>query len=90
MAHHHAGVIVEDGAQDGFDRAVVGADGRAVHEVAHPQVIDVIHLEGFAHIGAFFGCKPPLGFHDPEQGVVVNRGLAEEILISQVLIESLG
>jgi len=61
-----------------------------VHEVADPQVIDIVHLEGFAHIGALFNCKPSLAFNDSEQGVVVNRGLAKETLLSQFLIESLG
>jgi hypothetical protein len=90
MPDHHAGVIVEDGAQDGFDRAVVGADRRAVHEVSDPQVINIVHLEGFAHIAAFGECKPSLGFHDPQQGVVVNGGLAQEILVPKIFIELLN
>jgi len=83
-------VIVEDGAQNGLDRAVVGADGRAVHEVTDPEVIDIIDLEGFAHIAAFYDGKPPLGFHDPQQGVVVNGGLAQEIVIPKLFIELLN
>jgi hypothetical protein len=83
-------VVIEDGAQDGLDRAVVRADRRAVHEVAEPQIIDIVYLEGFAHIGAFFGGKPPLGFDDSEQGVVVDGGLTEETLVSQLFIEFLG
>ena len=73
MADHHAGVIIDDGAEDGFGRAVVGADLGAMHEIRDPEVVDVIHLEGFAHIGAIFERKPALGFNDPEKGIVVDR-----------------
>jgi len=61
-----------------------------MHEVADPQVIDIVHLEGFAHIAAFCDCKPSLGFHDPEQGVVVNGGLAQEILVPKIFIKLLN
>ena len=86
MTHQHAGRIVEDDAQDGFGRAVVRADGRSVHEVADPQVIDIVHLEDIGDVDAFCGCKPSLSFHDSEQGVIVARGLTEQTLVSQVFM----
>ena len=89
MADHHAGVVVDDGAQDGLDRAVVGADLRAVHEVADPEVVDVIHLKGFAHIGALLDREPALGFNDSEQGVVVDGGIPQQVLVPKLFIESL-
>ena len=52
MSYHHAGVIVEDGAQDRFEGSVLGANLGPMHEVADPEVIDIIHLVGFSHIGA--------------------------------------
>jgi len=90
MTHHHAGVIIKDSAQDRLDGAVVGADLGAVHEVADPEVIDIVHLKSFAHIGALFDREPTLSLKDPEQGIVVNGGLAQEILISKIFIELLN
>jgi len=89
MAHHHAGVVVDDGAQDGLKRSVVGTDLGSVHEVADPQLIEVVHLVGLSGIGAFLDRKPPLGFHHPEQGVVVDRGIPQQVLIPKLFIESL-
>ncbi|RLB13914.1 MAG: hypothetical protein DRG63_09410 [Deltaproteobacteria bacterium] len=67
----------------------MGADLGAVHEVTDPEVINIVHFKGFAHIGALLGYKPPFGFNDPQQGVVVNRGLTQEPLISKLFIELL-
>jgi hypothetical protein len=89
LADHQAGVIIQDGAEDGFGGAVAGADLRAMEEVADPQVIDVVHFVGFAHIGALFGREPPLAFDHPEQGVIVDGRLTQDSLISELFVESL-
>ena len=92
MADHHAGVIIDDGAEDGLGHAVRvirGTDLGAVHEVRDPEVIDVVHFVGFAHIGAILYAKPSLLFDHPEQGVIVNRRVPQQILIPKRFIELL-
>jgi hypothetical protein len=49
----------------------------------------MVHLEGLAHIGAFFDRKPALGGDDPQKRIVVNRGLPQQVLIAKILIEFL-
>ena len=89
MAHHHAGVVIEDGAEDGLGRAMGGTDLGAVHEVRDPEVIDVFDFVGLAYIGSILEKEPSLLFDHPEQGVVVNRRLAQQILISKHFIKFL-
>jgi hypothetical protein len=89
MAHHHAGVVIEDGAEDGLSRAIRGADLGSVHEVRDPEIIDVVHFVGLAHIGSILEGKPSLLFDHPKQGIVVNRGVAQQILVPKLFIESL-
>jgi hypothetical protein len=90
MAHQHAGVIIEDGAKDGFSRAfLVSGDLRAVHEVADPELVYVIHLVGLSLIGAVFEIEPALLFDHPEKRVVVDGGLTQKALGLKVFIEFL-
>lgn len=90
MAHDDAGVIVDDGAEDGLGGSVLfGEDARSVHEVADPEVVDVFHLVGLALVGALLDGEPAVVFDDPEQGVVVDRGIAQEALIAEGLVELL-
>ena len=52
--------IIEDGAEDGFGRVRGGgADLGAMHEVADPEIIDVVHFVGLADIGALLPGEPP-------------------------------
>jgi|GEM_PF-5433766 hypothetical protein len=62
---------------------------RSVHEVADPEVVDVVHFKGFPHIGALLDREPPLGFDHPQEGVVVDRGIPQEPLIPKLLVEFL-
>jgi len=89
MAHHHAGVVIEDGTEDGLGRAIRGADLGAMHEIRDPEIVDVIHFVGLAHIGPILEGKPSLFFDHPEQGIVVNRGVAQQILIPKLFIKFL-
>ncbi len=66
MAHYHTGVVIEDGAEDGLGRAIRGTDLGAVHEIRDPEVIDVIHFIGLAHIGPLLEREPPMLFDHPE------------------------
>ena len=70
MTHHHAGMIVEDSAKDGFVGAfamIVGLYGGSVHKVTNPQVVDVVHFIGLSHIGAGLDCQKPLLFDDAKR-----------------------
>jgi hypothetical protein len=90
MTHDESGVVVDDGAQDGLGGAVVlGEDPGSVHEVADPEVVDVFHLVGLSEVGAFLDWEPCVGFDDPQQGVVVDRRLAQEVFFSEDFIELL-
>jgi len=89
MAHHHTGVIIDDGAEDGLRRAIRGADLGPVHEVRDPEIIDVVHFVGLAHIGPIFMRKPSLLFDHSEQGIVVNRRVAHQIQVPKLFIEFL-
>ena len=55
-------MIIYNGTKDGFDGAIEIADLRAVHEVADPEVIDIVDLKSFAPIGSEFDGEPTLGF----------------------------
>jgi len=89
MADHHPGVIIEDGTKDGLGRAISGANLGAMHEIRDPEVVDVIHFIGLAHIGPLLQREPSLGFDDPEQGIVVNGRVPQEVLIPEHLIKFL-
>ena len=89
MTDHHAGVVIEDGAEDGLGRAIGGADLGAVHEIRDPEIVDVVHFVGLAHIGPILERKPSLLFDHPEQGVVVNGRVSQQILIPKHFIEFL-
>ncbi len=89
MAHDHAGVVIEDGAEDRLGRAMSGADLGAMHEIRDPEIIDVFDFVGFTHIGPILKRKPSLLFDHSEQGVVVNRRLSQKLLISKHFIELL-
>lgn len=60
-----------------------------MHEVANPEVVDVVHLEGFAYIGSLLDREPTLGFDHSEEGVVVDRGIPQEPLIPELFVEFL-
>jgi hypothetical protein len=62
MADHPAGMIINDGAEDGLGRAIRGEDLRPVHEIRDPEIVDVVHFIGFARIGPIFRGKPSLLF----------------------------
>jgi len=89
MTDHHAGVVIEDGAEDGFGRAIGGADLGAMHEIGDPEIVDVIHFVGLAYIGPILEREPSLLFNHPEQGVVVNGRLSQQILIPKHFIKFL-
>lgn len=89
MTDHHTGVVIEDGAEDGFGRAIGSADLGAMHEIRDPEIVDVIHFVGLAHIGPILKREPSLLFNYPEQGIVVNRRLSQQILIPKLFIEFL-
>jgi len=55
VTHHHTGVIIDDGAQNGLHGPFSVLDPGAVHEVAYPQVVDSFHLVGLPDIGAGLG-----------------------------------
>jgi hypothetical protein len=81
MAHHHAGVIIDDGTKDGLDGSIGGADLWAVHEVTDPEVVYIVHLIGFSHISAGLDRQPPMLFDQSKKGVVVNGGITQQVLI---------
>ena len=83
-------MIVDNGAENGLVGAVMELHLGSVEEVAYPEVIDVVQFVGLAHVGAFFQGEPPLGFDDPQQGVVVNRGIPQEMLITKIFVEFLS
>ena len=60
MTHHHTGVVIEDGTEDGFGRAIRHADLGAMHEIRDPEIVDVIHFVGLAHIGPILEREPSL------------------------------
>jgi hypothetical protein len=66
LADDHPGMIIQNDTKDGLNRTIHITDLRAVHEVADPEVIDVIDFEGFADIGALGKGKPALGFNDTQ------------------------
>jgi len=66
MTHHHAGVVIEDGTEDGLGRAVRGADLGPVHEIRDPEIVDVVDFVGLAHIGPILKREPSLFFDHPE------------------------
>jgi hypothetical protein len=53
----------------------------AVHEVGDPQLVDMIHFKGFAHIGAGIHGQPALGGDEAQKRIVVHGGLTEQALI---------
>jgi hypothetical protein len=55
VSYYHTGVIIEDGTEDGLGYTSWGFDLGSVHEVADPQVVDMIDLEGLTDIASFFG-----------------------------------
>jgi hypothetical protein len=85
MPHDHAGVVIEDGAKDGLGRAIPGADLGTMHEIRDPEIVDIVHFVGLAHIGPLLKGEPSLFFNHPKQGVVMNRRMAQEILIPKHL-----
>jgi hypothetical protein len=89
MSHHHAGVVIENGTEDGLDGSIGGADLWAVHEVTDPEIIYIVHLIRFSHICAGFDPQPPLLFDQSKKGVVVNRGFTQKPLIPEVFVELL-
>jgi len=90
MADHHAGMIVDDGAEDGFGKPAGGVDLGTVHEVAHPKLVYVIDLEGLAHIPSFPDGKPSLLFDQPEKGIVVDGRIPQQSLVLQILVKELS
>ena len=60
-----------------------------MHEIGDPEIIDVIHFVGLTHISPILNREPSLLFDHPEQGVVVNGRLSQQILIPKHLIELL-
>jgi hypothetical protein len=89
MTHDHPGVVIEDGTKDGLGRAIPGANLGAMHEIRDPEVVDVIHFISLTHIGPLLEREPSLSFDDPEQGVVVNGRVSQEILIPKHFIKFL-
>ena len=55
MTDHHSGVVIDDGAQDGLDRSPSGFNSGTVHEIADPQLVDIILLESLADIASRIG-----------------------------------
>jgi hypothetical protein len=89
MAHHHAGVVIEDSTEDGLDGSIGVADLWAVHEVTDPKVVYIVHLIGFSHIGAGLDRQPPILFDQSKKGIVVHRGFTQQVLIPEVFVEFL-
>jgi hypothetical protein len=90
MSRHHAGVVIEDGAEDGLGETfLVRGDLGAVHEVANPEVVYVFHLICLSLIGAGFEVEPALLFDHSQEGIVVDGGLTQKALGLKVLIKSL-
>jgi hypothetical protein len=89
VADDHAGVIIEDGAEDGLGRAVSDPDLGAVHEVCDPQVVDVFNFVGFSDVGSGLEVEQAMFFDGSEQGVVVDGGMPEKALVAEVLVEFL-
>jgi len=89
MTNHNAGVVIEDSAEDSLGRAICGADLGTMHKICDPEIIDVIHFIGLAHIGPILERKPSLLFDHPKQGIVVNRGVAQQILVPKFFIKFL-
>jgi len=66
IAHYHTRVVIEDGTEDGFGRAIRRADLGAMHEVRDPEIVDVVYFVGLAHIGPMLQWEPSLLFDHPE------------------------
>ena len=90
VAHDDTGVVVDNGAEDGLGGAVlVGGNAGPVHEVADPEVVDVFHLVGLSPVGAALYGEPAVVFDDPEKRIVVDRGVSQEVLVPEGLVELL-
>ena len=89
MTDHHAGVVIEDGAEDRFGGTIPGADLGTMHEIRDPEIVDVVHFVGLTHIDPALEGKPSLLFDDPEQGIVVNRRVAQQVLVPKLFIKFL-
>jgi len=74
-------VIIKDGTEDGLGRAIRGANLGAMHEIRDPEIVDIFDFVGLVHIGAILEGKSSLLFDHPKQGIVVNRRVAQQILI---------
>jgi hypothetical protein len=89
MTDYHTGVVIEDGTENGLGRAVPDANLRTMHEIRDPEIVDVIHFVGLSHIDPILKREPSLLFDHPEQGIVVNGRLPQEILIPKHFIKFL-
>jgi hypothetical protein len=65
MTDHHAGVVIQDGTENGLGRAIPGTNLRAMHEICDPEIVDVFDFIGLAHIGPLLKHEPSLLFKHP-------------------------
>ena len=79
MSCDHSGVIIKDSAKDGFFGALAVMAGfyeGAVHEVADPEVVDIVYFIGLSDISSGLdGQQSPL-FDNAKQGVVMHGWMA--------------